>query len=59
MNISMIITSFHVSRSSPKRETPLCLNKKLANRVVKDIDANYRGRVEIDSQLLAKKKAEF
>ena len=40
-------------------QLPLLLNKKLANRVVKDIDANYRGRVQIDSQLLAKKKAEF
>jgi len=59
MNISMIITLSYVSRSSPKRETPLLLNKKLANRVVKDIDINYRGRVQIDAQLLAKKKAEF
>ena len=38
---------------------PLLLNKKLAAKVKKDIDKNYRGKIQIDSELLAQKKVEL
>lgn len=38
-------------------QLPLLLNKKLAVRVSKDIDDNYRGKIQIDTELLAQKKA--
>ena len=38
---------------------PLLLNKKLAQKVSKDIDGNYRGKIQIDTELLAQKKADL
>jgi len=38
---------------------PLLLNKKLAKKISKDIDENYRGKIQIDTDLLAKKKADL
>jgi len=40
-------------------QLPLLLNKKLAKKVSKDIDENYRGKIQIDTDLLAKKKADL
>ncbi len=40
-------------------QLPLLLNKKLSQKVSKDIDENYRGKIQIDSQLLAQKKEEL
>lgn len=40
-------------------QLPLLLNKKLSQKVSKDIDENYRGKIHIDQFLLAKKKADF
>lgn len=40
-------------------QLPLLLNKNLASRVSKDIDDNYRGKIQIDTALLAQKKADL
>jgi len=40
-------------------QLPLLLNKKLAQKVSKDIDENYRGKIQIDTELLAQKKADL
>ena len=40
-------------------QLPLLLNKKLAKKVSKDIDENYRGKIQIDTDLLAQKKADL
>ena len=40
-------------------QLPLLLNSSLQKKVEKDIDANYRGRVQIDSDVLASKKEQF
>jgi len=40
-------------------QLPLLLNKKLSTKVTQDIDNNYRGKIQIDSELLASKKAEL
>lgn len=40
-------------------QLPLLLNKKLAQKVSKDIDNNYRDKIQIDINLLAQKKAEL
>jgi len=40
-------------------QLPLLLNKKLAKKVSKDIDKNYRGKIQIDTELLAQKKADL
>lgn len=40
-------------------QLPLLLNKKLAKKVTQDIDENYRGKIQIDSELLANKKVEL
>lgn len=40
-------------------QLPLLLNKKLAKKVSQDIDENYRGKIQIDSGLLAQKKSEL
>ena len=40
-------------------QLPLLLNKNLAKKVSKDIDENYRGKIQIDTELLAQKKSEL
>jgi len=40
-------------------QLPLLLNKKLAQKVLNDIDENYRGKIQIDTDLLAQKKADL
>ena len=40
-------------------QLPLLLNKKLADKVAKDIDENYRGKIQIDTELLAQKKTDL
>ncbi len=40
-------------------QLPLLLNNKLAKKVLKDIDQNYRGKIQIDTNLLAQKKADL
>ncbi len=40
-------------------QLPLLLNKKLAKKVSKDINENYRGKIQIDTELLAQKKADL
>jgi len=40
-------------------QLPLLLSKTLYGKVKDDIDQNYRGRVQIDSELLEKKKQEL
>jgi DNA sulfur modification protein DndD len=40
-------------------QLPMLLNKKLAEKVSKDIDENYRGKIQIDTELLAQKKADL
>ena len=40
-------------------QLPLLLNKKLADNVSKDIDENYRGKIQIDTELLAQKKSDL
>lgn len=40
-------------------QLPLLLNQKLYDSVTEDIDSNYRGRVQIDPELLEKKKKEL
>ena len=40
-------------------QVPLLLNKKIADSISADIDENYRGKVQIDSSLLAQKKKEL
>ncbi|MFA6188341.1 MAG: hypothetical protein WC680_03580 [Sulfuricurvum sp.] len=38
-------------------QLPLLLNKTLAQKVSHDIDENYRGKIQIDTDLLAQKKS--
>jgi DNA sulfur modification protein DndD len=38
-------------------QLPLLLNKNLARKVSHDIDHNYRGKIQIDTELLAQKKS--
>jgi DNA sulfur modification protein DndD len=40
-------------------QLPMLLNPKLLNQVKSDIDNNYKGRVQIDTELLNKKKEEL
>jgi len=40
-------------------QLPLLLNASLKEKVSKDIDANYRGKVQIDSKVLAVKKEQL
>jgi DNA sulfur modification protein DndD len=40
-------------------QLPLLLNLKLAEKVSTDIDTNYRGKIQIDTDLLAQKKADL
>ncbi|MFC2073782.1 hypothetical protein ACFLR3_00880 [Campylobacterota bacterium] len=40
-------------------QLPLLLNKKLAQKVSNDIDENYRGKIQIDTELLAQKKTDL
>lgn len=40
-------------------QLPLLLNPKLAERVSTDINTNYRGKIQIDTDLLAQKKADL
>jgi len=40
-------------------QLPLLLNEKLQEKVSKDIDANYRGKIQIDSKVLKMKKEEL
>ncbi len=40
-------------------QLPLLLNSSLETKVIEDIDSNYRGKVQIDSKVLAIKKEQF